>query len=176
MKRSLCSGHLHDTDDGHTTKLAECVTLATRQQCAHPAMMVEISDGDGGDRRGDMVQEDNDSHRDVDGGGPKVDDSSAVAAADGGEEEEEVLTKDGSSIGSSQLINGPADGGGSPGAMQHDLPSHTPDDLSVNGGPSNDGSYFILDEGGQHVLDDQGSPARARKWQPVNVKQRERYM
>lgn len=46
---------------------------------------------------------------------------------------------------------------------------------SVEVDVSNDGSYFILDGGGQHVLDDQGSPARARKWQPVNAQQRERY-
>lgn len=107
------------------------------------------------------MEGDSDSHRDVEGpeeGGGAADD------------EEEVLTKNGSSIGSSQLISGPA-GGGSAGVTQ----SYAPDDLSVNGGPSNDGSYFILDEGGQHVLDDQGSPARARKWQPVNAKQRERY-
>lgn len=48
-------------------------------------------------------------------------------------------------------------------------------DPSVDVDVSNDGSYFILDGGGQHVLDDQGSPARARKWQPVNAQQRERY-
>ncbi|CAM9166467.1 unnamed protein product, partial [Ectocarpus sp. 13 AM-2016] len=53
--------------------------------------------------------------------------------------------------------------------------TRAPDDLSLDGGPSHDGSYFILDEGGRHVLDDQGSPARARKWQPVNIQQRQRY-
>lgn len=51
----------------------------------------------------------------------------------------------------------------------------TSTDPSVDVDISNDGSYFILDGGGQHVLDDQGSPARARKWQPVNAQQRERY-
>lgn len=48
-------------------------------------------------------------------------------------------------------------------------------DPSVNVDVSSDGSYFILDGGGQHVLDNQGSPARARKWQPVNAQQRARY-
>ena len=48
-------------------------------------------------------------------------------------------------------------------------------DPSVDVDISNDGSYFILDGGGQHVLDNQGSPARARKWRPVNAQQRERY-
>lgn len=73
--------------------------------------------------------------------------------------------------GSSQLLSGPAcstadgrDCGSSQG------------ELSVNTGVSNgEESYFILDEGGRHVLDDQGSPARARKWQPTNISQRERY-
>lgn len=86
-------------------------------------------------------------------------------------DDDEVLTT--SSSASSQLISGPT-GGGSAAGMQG-WATRAPDDLSLDGGPSHDGSYFILDEGGRHVLDDQGSPARARKWQPVNVQQRQRY-
>lgn len=85
--------------------------------------------------------------------------------------DEDVLTK--SSDSSSQLIGGPpADV--SAEEMQG-WASHTPEALNIEDDPSQDGSYFILDEGGRHVLDDQGSPARARKWQPVNAQQRERY-
>ena len=82
---------------------------------------------------------------------------------------------DGSARSSSQLLASGAalttqleGGGASQGADSTDP--------SVEVDVSNDGSYFILDGGGQHVLDDQGSPARARKWQPVNAQQRERYM
>lgn len=101
----------------------------------------------------------------------------------------------GSSSASSQLLSGPgstfeegggeeggegrgAGGGGEGGgggAEAQGRGEGTPD-LSVDTSFSNDGSYFILDEGGKHVLDNQGSPARARKWQPANVNQRERYM
>ena len=105
------------------------------------------------------MEGDNDSQRGDDG--PKV------ADADG------EAPEDGSSLPSSQLISGPAGGGSATGMSG--WASQAPDDFSVTDGPSNDGSYFILDEGGRHVLDDQGSPARARKWQPVNAQQRERY-
>lgn len=95
-------------------------------------------------------------------------------AAQVGRPDEEVPAGEGSSLGSSQLISGPAGGGGSATGMKG-WTSHAPDDLSIDDCTSNDASYFILDEGGRHVLDDQGSPARARKWQPVNAQQRERY-
>lgn len=78
------------------------------------------------------------------------------------------------SVSSSQLLSGPAcstagiQGWGQP----QDAASV---DLSIDTDPSNDDSYFVLDEGGRHVLDNQGSPARARKWQPLNANQRERY-
>ncbi len=103
------------------------------------------------------MEGDSDSCRDDDG--PKVGDDDEVPG-------------DGSSL-SSQLISGPAGDGSATGMRS--WASHTPDDLSATDGASNDGSYFILDEGGRHVLDDQGSPARARKWQPVNSRQRARY-
>lgn len=92
-------------------------------------------------------------------------------AAKMGVADEDVLTK--SSDSSSQLIGGPPADGSAEG-MQG-WASHTPEGLNIEDCPSQDGSYFILDEGGRHVLDDQGSPARARKWQPVNAQQRERY-
>lgn len=91
-----------------------------------------------------------------------------------GRSDHEVPSEDGASFGSSQLLSGPGGGGGS-GAGMKGWTSHAPDDLSIDDCTSNDASYFILDEGGRHVLDDQGSPARARKWQPVNAQQRERY-
>ena len=88
---------------------------------------------------------------------------------------EEMPPGEDSSFGSSQLIGGPAGGGGGSASGIKGWTSHAPDDLSIDDCTSNDASYFILDEGGRHVLDDQGSPARARKWQPVNAQQRERY-
>lgn len=98
----------------------------------------------------------------------------------------------GSSSASSQLLSGPGstfeegvgegggtgaggEGGGGEGAGAQGRGEGTPD-LSVDTSFSNDESYFILDEGGRHVLDNQGSPARARKWKPANANQRERYM
>lgn len=118
--------------------------------------MAATGDGDGGAVEGDC-----ELYRDGDG-------SHVGRASD-----EDVPTEDGLSLASSQLISCPA-GGGSAAGMK-DWISHAPDDLSIDDCPSNDASYFILDEGGRHVLDDQGSPARARKWQPVNAQQRERY-
>lgn len=119
---------------------------------------------DGGN--GDAVGGDSESCRDGDGDGDG--DESKMDRPD-----EDVPTEEGLSTGSSQLISGPA-GGGSAAGMKG-WASHAPDDLNIDDCTSNDASYFILDEGGRHVLDDQGSPARARKWQPVNAQQRERY-
>lgn len=98
--------------------------------------------------------------------------------------DETCAASDGSSVASSQLISGPAwstpgRGGGGARAGQGWGASNCGEsaDLSVNVDDfSNDGSYFLLDEGGRHVLDDQGSPARAKKWQPSNTHQREQYM
>lgn len=78
------------------------------------------------------------------------------------------------SVSSSQLLSGPACSTTGVGGFEA-LDDGASADLSIDAGLSNDGSYFILDEGGRHVLDDQGSPARARKWRPVNAHQRERY-
>lgn len=115
-------------------------------------MMAAADDGNSG-----ALERDKESYRDRDGDGSNVGRLEDPA--------EERL-----SVGSSQLISGPA--GGVSAAGMKGWASHAPDELSID---SNDASYFILDEGGRHVLDDQGSPARARKWQPVNAQQRERY-
>lgn len=112
------------------------------------------------------------------GNGVAVEGDSESYSRDGGStvslkyEDGQVPTEDGVSNGSSQLISGPTGGGSASGVKG--WVSHAPDDLSIED-PSTEASYYILDEGGQHVLDDQGSPARARKWQPVNAQQRERY-
>lgn len=94
---------------------------------------------------------------------------------------DEIRTTTDCSTASSQLIAGPAcstTGGGVRGDRGWGA-SHGGEsaDLSINTDVfSNDGSYFLLDEGGRHVLDDQGSPARAKNWQPSNTHQREQYM
>lgn len=96
----------------------------------------------------------------------------AVSSDKGTPAEEErlqlALTEQSSS--SSQLLSGPASTSGS--AHQNGVRSPV---LSIETSLSNDESYFILDEGGRHVLNNQGSPAKARKWQPTNANQRKRY-
>lgn len=74
------------------------------------------------------------------------------------------------SVSSSQTVSGPLST--SEGESSNNYAGL---ELSIGSGLSNDESYFILDEGGNHVLDNQGIPARARRWQPTNINQRERY-
>lgn len=77
---------------------------------------------------------------------------------------------------SSQLLSGPTNDAYIPREWETTSIHRVASDLISSGGPSlNDGSYFILDEGGNLVLDDRGSPARRRKWQPSNANQRARY-
>lgn len=76
---------------------------------------------------------------------------------------------------SSQLLSGPVSTPPGRGKGQGVQGSYETPDISIDTNLSNDESYFILDEGGRHVLDNQGSPARARKWQPANANQRQRY-
>lgn len=107
-----------------------------------------------------------DEHKDAHG---DVRESNAGADAAGTEEPQ----AEEASVASSQLLSGPtlSTPRGSPGSYQDERSLGLSAETSV----SNDESYFILDEGGRHVLDNQGSPARARKWKPTNVNQRERY-
>lgn len=77
---------------------------------------------------------------------------------------------------SSQLLSGPTNDASTPQDWDTKSIDGATSDRRISASPSlNDGSYFILDEGGNHVLDDQGSPARRRKWQPSNANQRARY-
>lgn len=109
----------------------------------------------------------NESDRRIEGG---VDDNEDAASPESNAVGNEMGTV--GSLSSSQLLSGPAcSTGGAWGASQ----GRTSGNFSIETGLSNDESYFILDEGGRHVLDDQGSPARARKWQPTNATQRARY-
>lgn len=77
---------------------------------------------------------------------------------------------------SSQLLSGPTNDASIHQDWETTSMDRATSDLRISARPSlNDGSYFILDEGGNHVLDDRGSPARRRMWQPSNVNQRARY-
>lgn len=129
----------------------------------------EGNDGNEFNNNGDLRNNDDD----LDGDEPAQYDHDASHAA----EDRPTCVDEGSSSCSSQLLSGPVStpAGERGGKERGEQGGNDTPELSIDTGLSNDESYFILDEGGRHVLDNQGSPARARKWQPANANQRERY-
>lgn len=103
-------------------------------------------------------------------------------AARRGSHKDEILSNRGGNPSRLEIGDGVTDGNSLPSSqLQSDTACSKegiPDwgvALTIDTNPSKDGSYFILDDAGLPVLDNQGSPARAKKWLPSNANQRERY-
>lgn len=63
------------------------------------------------------------------------------------------------------------------GTLVERKPSANDESLEINTGTGlfDGSSCFILDDAGRYVLDSHGSPARMKRWEPINSCQRERY-